>query len=112
MYYRGIQGQPRPKQIQFYDYTMRFIGCDSIQNCLFVSKRFQSLTVIHRELKKSARQIVPPKTSLRLQLQGAIYRPDSFVLMLSYYANLKAVRYESTSLNRILADKSHRVMVV
>ena len=51
------------------------------------------------------------ETRLRLQLHNAIYRPDSFVLMLSYCANLKAIRYESTSLNRILADKSHRVIV-
>ena len=28
--------------------------------------------------------------TLRLQLRGAIYRPDSFVLMLQYCANLKA----------------------
>ena len=28
------------------------------------------------------------------QLHGAIYRPDSFVLMLRYCANLKAIRYE------------------
>ena len=49
--------------------------------------------------------------SLRLQLHDAIYRPDSFVLMLRYCANLKAIRYESTSLNRIVADKSHRVIV-
>ena len=48
---------------------------------------------------------------LRLQLHGAIHRPDSFVLMLRYCANLKAIRYESTSLNRIAADKSHRVIV-
>ena len=48
---------------------------------------------------------------LRLQLQGAIYRPDSFVMMPRFYANLKAIRHESTSLNRILADKSHRVIV-
>ena len=47
---------------------------------------------------------------LRLQLHGAIYRPDSFVLMLRYCANLKAIRYESTSLNRIAADKSHSVI--
>ena len=46
-----------------------------------------------------------------LQLHGAIYRPDSFVLMLRYCANLKAIRYESMSLNRIVADKSHRVIV-
>ena len=49
--------------------------------------------------------------SVRLQLHGAIYRPDSFVMMLRYCANLKAIRYESTSLNRIVADKSHRVIV-
>ena len=50
-------------------------------------------------------------TILRLQLHGAIYRPDSVVLMLRYCANLKAVRYESTSFNRIVADKLHRVIV-
>ena len=42
---------------------------------------------------------------LRLQLHGTIYRSDSFVLMLCYCANLKAVKYESTTLNRIVADK-------
>ena len=47
---------------------------------------------------------------LKLQLHGAIYRPDSFVMMLRC-ANLNAIRYESTSLNRIVADKSHRVIV-
>ena len=47
----------------------------------------------------------------KLQLHGAIYRPDSFVLILRYCANLKAIRYESTSLNRIGADNSHRVIV-
>ena len=46
-----------------------------------------------------------------VQLHGAIYRPDSFVLMLRYCANLKAIRYGSTNLNRIVADKSHRVIV-
>ena len=48
---------------------------------------------------------------VRLQLHGAIYRPDSFVMMLRYSANLKAIRYESMTLNRIVADKSHRVTV-
>ena len=48
---------------------------------------------------------------VRLQLHGAMYRPDSFVLILRYCANLKATRYESTSLNRIVADESHRVIV-
>ena len=35
--------------------------------------------------------------SMRLQLHDAIYRPDSFVLMLRYCANLKAIRYKSMS---------------
>ena len=48
---------------------------------------------------------------VRLQLHGAIYRPDSFVLLLRYCVNLKAIRYESTNFNRIAADKSHRVIV-
>ena len=43
---------------------------------------------------------------VRLRLHCAIYRPDSFVLMLRCCANLKAIRYESMSLNRIVADKS------
>ena len=49
---------------------------------------------------------------VRLQLHSVIYRPDSFVMMLRYCANLKAIRYESMSLNRIAASKSHRVIVV
>ena len=48
---------------------------------------------------------------IRVQLHGANYRPDSFVLTLRYCANLKAIRYESASLNRIVADKLHRVIV-
>ena len=47
----------------------------------------------------------------RLQLHGAIYRPDSFVLMLRYCANLKAIKYESKTLNVIVADKLHCVIV-
>ena len=50
-------------------------------------------------------------TVLRLQLHGAIYHPDSFVLMLRYCANLKAIRYEPTTLNRIVGDESHCVIV-
>ena len=49
--------------------------------------------------------------TVTLRLHGAIYRPDSFVFMLSYRANFKAISYESTSLNRVVADKSHRVIV-
>ena len=47
---------------------------------------------------------------MRLQLHDAIHCPDSFVLMLRYCANLKAIRYESTSFNRIVADKLHHVI--
>ena len=54
--------------------------------------------------------IVQDFETIRLQLHSAIYRPDSFVLMLHYCTNLKAIRYESTSFNRIIADKSHRVI--
>ena len=60
----------------------------------------------NKTLPKYRRQTV----SLRLQLHGAIYCPDSFVLVLRYCANLKAISYESTTLNRIVADKSHRVI--
>ena len=62
--------------------------------------------VVNRSLKADCTDF-----NLRLQLHSAIYRPDSFVLMLRYCAKLKAIRYESTSLNRIVADKSHRVIV-
>ena len=47
---------------------------------------------------------------MRLQLHDAIHRPDSFVLMLRYCANLKAIRYKSTTFNRIVADKLHHVI--
>ena len=49
--------------------------------------------------------------NIRLRLQSAIYPSDYFVLMLRYCANLKAIKYESASVNRIVADKSHRVIV-
>ena len=48
---------------------------------------------------------------VRLQLHGAIYCPDPFVLIPCYCANLREIRCESTSLNRIIADKSHCVIV-
>ena len=60
---------------------------------------------------RKAKEKPGASVSLRLKLHGAICRPDSFVMMLRYCANLKAIRYESTSLNRIVADKSHRVIV-
>ena len=49
------------------------------------------------------------RAMLRLQLHGVIDHPNSFALMLRYYANAKMIRYESTSFNRIVADKLNRV---
>ena len=54
---------------------------------------------------------LPFLNRLRLRLQGAIYRPDAFLSMLGYSANLKVIRYEQTRLNRILTDKLHRAIV-
>ena len=48
--------------------------------------------------------------SIRLHLHDAIYRSDSFVLMLRYCANLKAIRYKSTSFNRIVVNKLHHII--
>ena len=75
--------------------------------------RFYSNSLIHiLSLSDSHNNVesIQKNRGLRLQLHGTIYHPDSFVLMLRYCANLKAIRYESTSLNRIVADKSHRVI--
>ena len=47
---------------------------------------------------------------MRLQLHDAIHRPDSFALILRYCVNFKAIRYKSTSVNRIVADKLHHVI--
>ena len=49
---------------------------------------------------------------MRLQLHDVIYRLNSFVLMLCYCADLKVIRYKSTSFNRIVADKLHHVIAV
>ena len=48
--------------------------------------------------------------SIRLHLHDAIYYPNSFVLMMRYCANLKAIRYKSTSFNRIAVNKLHHVI--
>ena len=47
---------------------------------------------------------------MRLQLQDAICHSNSFVLMLRYGANLKAIRYKSMCFNRIIADKLYHVI--
>ena len=44
-------------------------------------------------------------------LSLTLNRSDPFVSMRRYCVNLKAIRHESTSLKRIVADKSHRVIV-
>ena len=46
---------------------------------------------------------------IKLGLHDAICRTDSFVFTLGHCVNFKAMRYESTSFNRIVADKSHLV---
>ena len=43
-------------------------------------------------------------------IYDGIYRPDSFALILRYCANLKAIRYKSTSFNRIVVDKLDHVI--
>ena len=48
--------------------------------------------------------------SIRLQFHDAVYHPTSFVLMLRYCANLKAIRYKSMSFNTIIANKLHHVI--
>ena len=43
---------------------------------------------------------------VRLQLHGAIYRPDSFVMMLRYCVNLKAIQ---PGLHISCKDRKHRL---
>ena len=71
---------------------------------------FDSIKLCNNRINYSSQIPRQLLTTLRLQLHGAIHRPDSFVLMLRHCVNLKAIRYESTSLNRIAADKSHSVI--
>ena len=80
------------------------------EKCQF-SKFLLNLNVLGR-MKFAEKFTKSHKTyPVKLLLYGTIYRPDSFVLILRYCANLKAIKYESMSLNRIIADKSHRVIV-
>ena len=50
-------------------------------------------------------------SSLKATITRCDLLPRFFCIDARYCANLKAIRYESTSLNRIVADKSHRVIV-
>ena len=86
-------------------FLKRSISYKIMQNVIFHVK------LLSPTLSRLFSCIIITSDTLRLQLHGAIYRPDSFVMILRYCANLKAIRYESTSLNRIAADKSHRVIV-
>ena len=63
------------------------------------------------KLHSNREQTLSVKNCIRLRLHDAIYLTDSFVMMLCYCAKLKAIRYESTGLNTIVADKSHSVIV-
>ena len=91
-----FQRPVRPMFIKLsYSYDDRKLFCELASTCQLAESGFY-------EERKSA---------FRLQLHGAIYHPDSFVLMLRHCVNLKAIGYESTSLNRIAADKSHGVIV-
>ena len=67
-----------------------------------------NFTVLLKLIKATTTEIVKVG-SIRLHLHDVIYCPDSFVLMLHYCANLKAVRYKSMSFNRIIADKLHLI---
>ena len=73
-----------------YDYTMRFIGCDFIQTCSFVSESFQSHTMIYREI-----QINRPEKSHRLKsdlIHDVICLTDCFVFTLDYCLNFKVIK--------------------
>ena len=78
-----------------YNYTVRFIApifcIDAALLCKLKAIRYESTSL--------SRIVADKLHRVRLQLHVAIYRPDSFVLMLRYCAKLKAMRYESTSFN-------------
>ena len=63
---------------------------------------FTSITSLRMQTLLSYRNI--KTTTIEITKVG------SFVLMLRYSANLKAIGYKSTSFNRIVGDKLHRVI--
>ena len=93
--------------------TLKIFGLMQKTNLQPIKLKQQKWRAEQSLLNQPLKLICPSdqRSQIRLQLHGAIYRPDSFVSMLRYCANLKTIRYESTSLNRIVADKSHRVIV-
>ena len=54
---------------------------------------------------------IPRACLLKATIARCDLSPRFFCMMQHYYVNLKAIRYESTSLHRIVADKSHLVIV-
>ena len=105
-------------KLQLHDAIYRLRFCpNSFIHILSLSNLHNNVASIQKNRgDKSHRVIVALLVQrvlnfLKAQLHGAIYRPDSFVLMLRYCANLKVIKCESTSLNRIVADKSHCVIV-
>ena len=91
-------------KLQLHDaiYRLRFYS-NSLTHILSLSNSHNDVASIQKNRGDKSHRVI-------VALHGAIYRPDSFVMMLRY-ANLKAITYESTSLNRIVADKSDRVIV-
>ena len=78
-----------------------------------MAMNYYAIQIFHASLPSCFLSMSPEiqhlsKNQQRLQLHGAICRPNSFVMMLRYCANLKAIRYD---LNRIADDKSQRVIV-
>ena len=57
-----------------------------------------SIKIKQGDLLSDSKNVSDLIAYLRLQLHGAIYCPDSFLLMLRYCVNLKAVRYKSKRL--------------
>ena len=96
-----------------YCANLKAIGYESTSLNRIVDDKLHRVivTLLQDRLKGRVRLIASCRWVIRLRLHRAIHRPDSFILMLCYFANLRAIRYESTSFNRIVADKLHRVIV-
>ena len=75
-----------------------------------VSEFYQSIAANPTLTKWLSLLYVYKETTVSVRL-CVIYYPNSFALTLRYCANFKAIRYESRSLNRVVADKSYRVIV-
>ena len=94
-------------KLQLHDaiYRLRFYS-NSLTHILSFSNSHNNIASLQKNRRDKSHRVI-----VALGYNYTIYRADSFVLMLRYCANLKAIRYESTSFNRIVADKSHRVIL-